>query len=210
MCMRGVCLVTGTSISTSSCLSLVRIPARWGLPAFDWPAQRLSLAETHLSVPQVLRYDRQSGQGPLLLRWVALSSLLGNVLKLILNYRPMSETPESLSCQHCAGKLTFEFQLLPSLGNLGQTWASTIQNLFSIHEKNLFPSLKFKTTQLSTLQSLINTIVSVSQMSVKGLDGPPVEFGTVLVYTCHNSCWDDRDQTPRRETVILQQEAMWW
>ena len=93
---------------------------------------------------QILRYDRMAGQGPLLLR-------------------PMSDSDQGLRCENCRGKLTFEFQLLPSL---------------------------------------------VSQMSVKGLEGAPVEFGTVLVFTCHNSCWNDSDPKPRSETVILQQEVM--
>jgi len=47
----------------------------------------------------------------------------------------------------------------------------------------------------------------VSQMSVKGLEGVPVEFGTVLVYTCQASCWPD-STCPRVETVLVQQEAM--
>jgi len=96
---------------------------------------------------QILRYDRMAGQGPLLLR-------------------PLSDSDKEAclrGCEYCGGKLTFEFQLLPSL---------------------------------------------VSQMSVKGLEGAPVEFGTVLVFTCHNSCWSDSDPRPRRETVILQQEVM--
>ena len=42
-------------------------------------------------------------------------------------------------------------------------------------------------------------------MSVPGLEGAPVEFGTVLVFTCTASCGG---QGARRETVILQQEAM--
>jgi len=48
----------------------------------------------------------------------------------------------------------------------------------------------------------------VSQMSVLGVEGSPVEFGTVLVFTCSQSCWSSQDSSPRRETVILQQEAM--
>ena len=58
------------------------------------------------------------------------------------------------------------------------------------------------TFELQLLPSL------VSQMSVKGLEGAPVEFGTVLVFTCHNSCWSDSDPRPKREAVILQQEVM--
>ena len=96
---------------------------------------------------QVLRYDRSAGQGPLLLR-------------------PMSDSDKEeclRGCEYCGGKLSFEFQLLPSL---------------------------------------------VSQMSVKGLEGTPVEFGSVLVFTCHESCWNKSDPKPMRETVILQQEVM--
>lgn len=47
----------------------------------------------------------------------------------------------------------------------------------------------------------------VSQMSVRGLEGVPVEFGTILVFTCHVSCWID-SSCPRIETVLVQQEAM--
>ena len=39
------------------------------------------------------------------------------------------------------------------------------------------------------------------------VDGPPVEFGTVLVYSCLASCWGD-DGGPREEIVIVQGETM--
>ena len=39
------------------------------------------------------------------------------------------------------------------------------------------------------------------------VDGPPVEFGTVLVYSCLASCWGD-DGGPREEIVIEQGETM--
>ena len=48
----------------------------------------------------------------------------------------------------------------------------------------------------------------VGQMSVKGLEGVPVEFGTVLVFTCSQSCWQPDNPQPRSETVILQMESM--
>ena len=48
----------------------------------------------------------------------------------------------------------------------------------------------------------------VSQLSVPGLeDGAALEFGTVLVFTCSQSCWS-RDSGPRSETVIVQMESM--
>lgn len=31
-----------------------------------------------------------------------------------------------------------------------------------------------------------------------------VEFGTVLIYTCSQSCWQDSNPSPRREFVIHQ------
>ena len=51
---------------------------------------------------QILRYDRLSGSGPLLLS-------------------PLPQHFSSVRCQYCAGQITFEFQLLPSLGELSVT-----------------------------------------------------------------------------------------
>jgi len=58
------------------------------------------------------------------------------------------------------------------------------------------------TFELQLLPSL------VAQLRVEGgeVDGPPVEFGTVLVFSCLASCWGEGG--PREETVIVQGETM--
>ena len=38
------------------------------------------------------------------------------------------------------------------------------------------------------------------------VEGPPVEFGTVLVFSCLASCWGEGG--PREEAVIVQGETM--
>jgi len=48
----------------------------------------------------------------------------------------------------------------------------------------------------------------VAQLCVEGLEGAPVEFGTVLVMACQKSCWDDSSDQPRFETVVVQGELM--
>jgi len=92
---------------------------------------------------QILRYDRLSGSGPLLLC-------------------PLPSGQGDTRCQYCGGLITFEFQLLPSL---------------------------------------------VSSLSAPGLESPPLEFGTVLVFTCSRSCWS-QGSGPRRETLVVQAETM--
>ena len=48
---------------------------------------------------------------------------------------------------------------------------------------------------------------NITQFFHHQVDGPPVEFGTVLVYSCLASCWGD-DGGPREEIVIVQGETM--
>lgn len=36
---------------------------------------------------------------------------------------------------------------------------------------------------------------------------PRIEFGTVLVFTCSASCWDESSHSFREEMVIIQQDA---
>jgi len=58
------------------------------------------------------------------------------------------------------------------------------------------------TFELQLLPSL------VAQLRVEGgrEEGPPVEFGTVLIFSCLASCWGEGE--PREETVIVQAETM--
>jgi len=58
------------------------------------------------------------------------------------------------------------------------------------------------TYELQLLPSL------VAQLRVDGgeVEGPPVEFGTVLVFSCLASCWGEGG--PREEAVIVQGETM--
>lgn len=35
------------------------------------------------------------------------------------------------------------------------------------------------------------------------ISGPATEFGTVIVFTCKNSCWDDKSTT-KQELVLVQ------
>jgi len=58
------------------------------------------------------------------------------------------------------------------------------------------------TFELQLLPSL------VAQLSVAGLDGAPLEFGTVLVMACQNSCWSETSHQPRFEKVLVQGELM--
>jgi pre-rRNA-processing protein TSR4 len=58
------------------------------------------------------------------------------------------------------------------------------------------------TFELQLLPSL------VAQLSVAGLEGAPLEFGTVLVMACQNSCWSGTSNQPRFEKVLVQGELM--
>eukprot|EP00092_Neocalanus_flemingeri_P022608 GFUD01024521.1.p1 GENE.GFUD01024521.1~~GFUD01024521.1.p1 ORF type:complete len:440 (-),score=140.18 GFUD01024521.1:448-1767(-) len=48
----------------------------------------------------------------------------------------------------------------------------------------------------------------VTQLRVAGLEGLPLEFGTVLVMACQRSCWSDTSGQPRFEKVLVQAELM--
>ena len=46
----------------------------------------------------------------------------------------------------------------------------------------------------------------MSQLSCEGVEGSPVEFGTVLLYSCSSSCWGEGE--PREEVLLVQGENM--
>ena len=48
----------------------------------------------------------------------------------------------------------------------------------------------------------------MSELRAPGMEGPPIEFGTILVFTCSKSCWAADGSGPRRETVVVQAERM--
>merc|ERR1711892_45395 len=48
----------------------------------------------------------------------------------------------------------------------------------------------------------------VAQLSVAGLEGAPLEFGTVLIMACQKSCWSDTSDQLRFEKVLVQGELM--
>jgi len=48
----------------------------------------------------------------------------------------------------------------------------------------------------------------VAQLSAVGLEGAPLEFGTVLILACQKSCWSETSNQPRVEKVLVQAELM--
>ncbi|XP_055696321.1 programmed cell death protein 2-like [Lutzomyia longipalpis] len=46
----------------------------------------------------------------------------------------------------------------------------------------------------------------IPHLQLENCDATPIEFGTVLIYTCSKSCWDTPDKM-RIETCIVQQET---
>lgn len=44
-------------------------------------------------------------------------------------------------------------------------------------------------------------ITAITEFSC--ITGPATEFGTVIVFTCKNSCWDGKSRT-KQEMVLLQ------
>jgi len=48
----------------------------------------------------------------------------------------------------------------------------------------------------------------VAQLKIPSLDGTPLEFGTVLIFTCIKSCWTEGDHQPRFEKIVVQGELM--
>ena len=47
----------------------------------------------------------------------------------------------------------------------------------------------------------------VLHLRVPGVQGAPIEFGTVSVFTCSASCWGEKD-TSRQEAVVVQGEVI--
>ena len=80
----------------------------------------------------------------------------------------------------CGSSTTFELQLLPSLVAQLRVEGGRVR-------KALFKNC---------------TIDSYLPQE----EGPPVEFGTVLVFSCLASCWGEGE--PKEETVIVQAETM--
>lgn len=48
----------------------------------------------------------------------------------------------------------------------------------------------------------------VAGLRLEGVEGPAVEFGTVLVYSCLASCWPEGGREAREEALLLQAETM--
>ncbi|XP_037775681.1 programmed cell death protein 2-like [Penaeus monodon] len=47
----------------------------------------------------------------------------------------------------------------------------------------------------------------IIHLRVSGVQGTPLEFGTVAVFTCLASCWSDKD-TVRQEAIVVQSEVI--
>lgn len=47
----------------------------------------------------------------------------------------------------------------------------------------------------------------IIHLRVSGVQGTPLEFGTVTVFTCLASCWSDKD-TVRQEAIVVQSEVI--
>lgn len=60
----------------------------------------------------------------------------------------------------------------------------------------------------STMFELQLTPQLLLHLRVSGVQGVPLEFGTVAVFTCTASCWDDKD-TVRQEALVVQCEVIW-
>ena len=58
-----------------------------------------------------------------------------------------------------------------------------------------------------TLTLTLRKVSSLSGVQTTQVEGPLVEFGTVLVFSCLSSCWGEGG--PREETVLVQGESMW-
>ncbi len=100
--------------------------------------------------------------------------------------------PSSVNCKSCGGNSTFEFQIMPQLVYLLQQE--------SMRSKSIaLPQSPAANTTISELMSILGD----------DKDLQVVEFGTVLVYTCDNSCWINTDSNTkqnsfREETVLVQ------
>lgn len=60
------------------------------------------------------------------------------------------------------------------------------------------------------LQEGLKTATAASDPILKGITLPVVEYGTVLVYTCKESCWNDECNQFCKENLIVQQVDERW
>ena len=113
---------------------------------------------------------------------------------LLITEHPAPE--DTLQCKFCGSLCVFEFQLMPPLVYLLQKSVQERTN----HSVKLTPSAKI---------SRLDTVESEHTGRESGLvpppPAPPVEFGTVLVYSCCKSCWEDVGGAVFREEWVLVQ-----
>lgn len=113
---------------------------------------------------------------------------------LLITEHPAPE--DTLQCKFCGSPCVFEFQLMPPLVYLLQ---KSVQERTD-HSVKLNPSTKI---------SRLDTVESQHSGRESGLVLPPpapsVEFGTVLVYSCCKSCWEDVGGAIFREECIFVQ-----
>jgi len=74
-------------------------------------------------------------------------------------------------------------------------------------QETKIPCCRYCGSSLTFELQLLPSLVSQLRVDEGEVDGPPVEFGTVLVYSCLASCWGDVGG-PREEIVIVQGETM--
>ena len=110
---------------------------------------------------------------------------------LLITEGPVPE--ETLQCKFCGSPCVFEFQLMPPLVYLLQ---KSVQERTD-HSVKLNPSAK--------ISRLENQHTGRESGLVLPPPAPPVEFGTVLVYSCCKSCWEDVGGAVFREECVLVQ-----
>jgi hypothetical protein len=80
------------------------------------------------------------------------------------------------------------------------TLMSVYPNIFGrilSYKKYLYPTT-------TTNSNVIHVIfLFTSFLFISGSSTPPLEFGTVLIFTCLDSCWNERDNV-KEESVIVQ------
>lgn len=53
---------------------------------------------------------------------------------------------------------------------------------------------------------ILSTLIPKLRLATDGKDGTRLEFGTVLIYTCRQSCWSS-DSLVQQESVVVQAEV---
>lgn len=111
------------------------------------------------------------------------------------------------SCQYCGSQRVYELQLMPALVVLLKIKESPLHSALTETSDTARTTPRVNTSDNEPIRgtkALSEQLESPSHDISRECHG--MEFGTVILFSCSNSCWDDRDDSCllREEFVVVQ------